>query len=306
MQALITIFAALLGLAFGSFLNVCLSRWPEEESIVRPGSHCRSCSRRLAWWENLPLLSWILLGGRCRACRSWIGWRYPLVEFLVALLWGVSAWHLSAEWSDPNLTPSALAIRIAALAGRMIFYWLLVALAFLDAEHFWLPDKLTWPGILLGVGFTLPGAGIFSATVHPEASPLQMLINIPAATHLSAISASAVTYLAGIAGAAALILLIRWLYWLFRRQEGMGLGDAKLMALLAAWLGLPCALVAFAFGVLLGGIGALVLLRPAAQPEAENWAQKKLALGTFLCIGGVLSSFWGRQLIDAYLRWAGF
>jgi leader peptidase (prepilin peptidase)/N-methyltransferase len=74
-----TIFAGLLGLCFGSFLNVCLSRWPTSESVVSPRSHCRHCGRTLTWWENVPLVSWLMLRGRCRTCRAWIGWRYPLV-----------------------------------------------------------------------------------------------------------------------------------------------------------------------------------------------------------------------------------
>jgi len=78
-----TVFAALLGLAFGSFLNVCLSRWPQDESVAAPRSHCRSCGRTLPWWENVPLLSWLALRGRCRSCKAWIGWRYPLVELAV-------------------------------------------------------------------------------------------------------------------------------------------------------------------------------------------------------------------------------
>ncbi len=75
-----TIFAGLLGLAFGSFLNVCLSRWPAGESVIKPRSHCRNCDHTLAWWENVPLVSWLVLRGRCRNCRGWIGWRYPVVE----------------------------------------------------------------------------------------------------------------------------------------------------------------------------------------------------------------------------------
>ena len=96
-----TIFAGLLGLAFGSFLNVCLSRWPEGESIVQPRSHCRSCGRTLAWWENVPLLSWIALRGRCRSCGAWIGWRYPLVELAVGALWAVAAWRVLANTASP-------------------------------------------------------------------------------------------------------------------------------------------------------------------------------------------------------------
>ena len=92
MRMLATVFAGLFGLAFGSFLNVCLSRWPHEESIVHPGSHCRQCQRTLAWWENIPVISWIALGGRCRTCRAWIGLRYPLVEISVAVLWATRNW----------------------------------------------------------------------------------------------------------------------------------------------------------------------------------------------------------------------
>src|SRR5208282_2595935 len=92
-----TIFAGLVGLAFGSFLNVCLSRWPAGESVVKPRSHCRQCGRTLAWWENVPLVSWIALRGRCRSCKSWIGWRYPLVELSVAVLWAYYAGELLRE-----------------------------------------------------------------------------------------------------------------------------------------------------------------------------------------------------------------
>ena len=111
----------------------------------------------------------------------------------------------------------------------------------------------------------------------------------------------------GILLAAGLILLIRWVYWLVRRREGLGLGDAKLMALLAAWLGLKMALLSFGLGVFLGALVALVLLSiPAARRESESWSLTKLPLGTFLCLGGIVSSLWGEPILNAYLRWAGF
>jgi leader peptidase (prepilin peptidase)/N-methyltransferase len=109
-----------------------------------------------------------------------------------------------------------------------------------------------------------------------------------------------------ILAAAGLILLIRWLYWFVRRREGIGLGDAKLMALLAAWLGLPQALLAFGIGIVLGALAAAVLLViPSAQRGSESWAVSKLPLGTFLCIGGIVSSLWGQSILATYLRWAG-
>jgi leader peptidase (prepilin peptidase)/N-methyltransferase len=278
-----TIFAGLLGLAFGSFLNVCLSRWPAGESIVTPRSHCRSCNRTLAWWENLPLVSWLALRGRCRTCRAWIGLRYPLVELAVGALWAIVAWC-----SYDAFFPLEFA------AGMMFLMWTLVGLAVLDAEHLWLPGAMTLPGIVLGFGWWfLQGKQVGWALRMPS-TPCEDAEN-------------AGKRLLGIVAAAGLILLIRWLYWLIRRREGIGLGDAKLMALLAAWLGLPGALLAFGLGVVLGALAAAVLLAiPAAQTETGGWALKKLPLGTFLCVGGIVSSLWGQPIIAAYLRWAGF
>jgi leader peptidase (prepilin peptidase)/N-methyltransferase len=107
-------------------------------------------------------------------------------------------------------------------------------------------------------------------------------------------------------GAALLILLIRWLYKLIRHREGIGLGDAKLMALLAAWLGLPGALLSFGIGVILGALVAVVLLMiPSTKSDSNEWSLRKLPLGTFLCIGGIISALWGQPIIAAYLRWAG-
>jgi leader peptidase (prepilin peptidase)/N-methyltransferase len=284
-----TIFAGLLGLAFGSFLNVCLSRWPAGESVVKPRSHCRQCSRTLACWENVPLASWIALGGRCRSCKSRIGWRYPLVELAVGVLWALQAWQFCSVMGLPN--PPSIDIALADVMGRMIFYWLLVALAVLDAENLWLPDWITYPGIVLGFLFALFLGPLddswwswgYTATLAAQRDLLAILI------------------------VAGFILLIRFVYWLIRRSEGIGLGDAKLMALLAAWLGLPQALLAFGIGVILGALAAVVLLvLPSARRGSESWAMSKLPLGTFLCIGGIVSSLWGQPILAAYLRWAGF
>jgi leader peptidase (prepilin peptidase) / N-methyltransferase len=280
-RILATIFAALLGLAFGSFLNVCLSRWPEDESIVKPRSHCRTCTRPLLWFENIPLLSWLALGGRCRTCNAPIPWRYPLVEASVGLLWALVAWN--ALTADPDwVLPGTYARLIAESVCSMSLMWVLVALAALDAEHLWLPDFLTIPGIALGfivqTAFRTMGTALFRYPFWPT-----VLWNLGA-----------------IVLAAALILLIRWVYWLFRRQEGIGLGDAKLMALLAAWLGLPGALLSFFLGVTLGALLAVPLLM------THRTAQARLPLGTFLSIGGIVTALWGQQILSAYLTWSGF
>jgi leader peptidase (prepilin peptidase)/N-methyltransferase len=293
-RTLATVFAAVLGLAFGSFLNVCLSRWPAGESIVHPRSHCRNCTHTLSWWENIPLLSWLLLRGRCRTCRTAISWRYPLVEVAVGALWAWQAWQF-LPWVFNVGTPSIfVAIHLVSTIVQMIFYWLLVALAMLDAENLWLPDSLTLIGAALGLADTLLLAFLRSHVPNNDTVETGLL-------------GQALSAALAILAAASLILLIRWLYKLIRHQEGIGLGDAKLMALLAAWLGLPGALLAFALGSILGALAALVLLAaPSARTNPKCWATSKLPLGTFLCIGGIVSSLWGQPMIAAYLRWAGF
>ncbi|WP_197413836.1 prepilin peptidase [Terracidiphilus gabretensis] len=285
MRILGTIFAGLFGLVFGSFLNVCLSRWPEGESVVKPRSRCRACGRTLTWWENVPVVSWLALRGRCRICGAWIGARYVVVELAVGGGWGIACSRFFVHISDlPKFQNAAI---VAAL-GSAIFSFILVGLAVLDAEHLWLPDLITYPAILLGL--------VYAATYEElawhfdtPARPLRELLSRLLAALL----------------AAALVLLIRWLYWLIRRKEGLGLGDVKLMAMLAAWLGLPGALLALFIGVVIGaGMGVTMLLMPKRNDEA--WATRKLPLGTFLCIGGIVSSLWGQQIIATYLRWAGF
>lgn len=295
-----TVAAALAGLAFGSFLNVCVTRWPAGESIVKPRSHCRSCTRTLSWWENIPLLSWIALRGRCRTCGEWIGWRYPLVELAVGASWSVIAWqtvsHL-VELADSvsptvmSFSPRFMLVLALTLSGKMVFTWILVGLAALDAEHLWLPDALTLPGICLGITVTLLRGDYLGGHRSPNAPLSSLFLNI------------AFTILAS----AAIVLFIRWTYWLVRRREGMGLGDAKLMAMLAAWLGLKGAVLSFGLGIVLASIAAFVLLAlPVARRSSATWSATRLPLGTFLCIGGIVSTLWGQQIISTYLLWAGF
>jgi leader peptidase (prepilin peptidase)/N-methyltransferase len=287
-----TIFAGLLGLAFGSFLNVCLTRWPEDESIVNPRSHCRNCDHTLAWWENIPLFSWLSLRGRCRNCRTWIGVRYPLVELSIAILWATAVWGSVDRILAPNVAPVAMYCEIARMLGQMVFYWFMVTLAVLDAENLWLPNFLTLPGVVFGLAaFFLPEAiEKYSGNFDP---------------HSPGLLQNTIWRVIAIFVAAGIILLTRWLYKLVRHREGVGLGDAKLMALLAAWLGLPLTLLTFVISTFLGAIASLILLAiPTARTSEESWATSKLPFGTFLCVGGIISSLWGQPIVAAYLRLA--
>jgi leader peptidase (prepilin peptidase) / N-methyltransferase len=286
-----TILAGLLGLAFGSFLNVCLSRWPEGESVIKPRSHCRSCGRTLAWWENLPLVSWMALRGRCRTCKARISWRYPLVEVGIAVLWACVASQPFPDFPSDDFLGTLLIYTFAHRLLTMLFLWSLVALAILDAEHLWLPNFLTITGVAIGFVKSVADPWVLPGEYVHERFGLWT----PALSQLVAIFC-----------AAGLILLIRWIYWLVRRREGIGLGDAKLMAMLGAWLGLSGALLSFAIGILLGAVFALATLAlPAARRESDTWLLSKLPLGTFLCIGGIISALWGQPIMAAYLRWVG-
>jgi leader peptidase (prepilin peptidase)/N-methyltransferase len=297
-----TVFAGLLGLAFGSFLNVCLSRWPEGESIVSPRSHCRNCDHSLAWWENVPLLGWLVLRGRCRVCHAAISWRYPLVELSIAALWATTASQPYPDVPGDFIPQPLLLYVIATRILQMFLIWLLVAMAVLDAEHLWLPNFLTVSGGAIGLAGAILDPFVLlrldSATGLPLTEGMEGL--------RFGLWTPGISRIGSMLAAAALILLIRWFYWLIRRREGIGLGDAKLMALLGAWLGLPAALLSFGIGAVIGALAALALLSiPAARRESESWAISKLPLGTFLCIGGIISSLWGKQIIAAYLRWTG-
>lgn len=274
------VFAALLGLAFGSFLSVFLTRFPEGESIVSPRSHCRNCDHILAWWENLPLLSWIILRGRCRKCHNWIGLRYPFIELTMGLLW-VACWirfsRLIFYPSDTGNSeiPHLLVHSIIQVVGYALLCWLLVALATLDAEHFWLPDWLTIPGAALGFIFSL-----LEYETGDHFAQQKSLFH------------HATGSLLAILAAAAVVLIIRLAYWLIRRKEGMGLGDAKLMAMLGAWLGLFGALKCFAIAVFAAAAAAVIwLIVLSIRRRTGEWAKMPLPLGTFLCAAALIVVF---------------
>jgi leader peptidase (prepilin peptidase)/N-methyltransferase len=297
-----TCIAVLAGLAFGSFLNVCASRLPEGESIVSPPSHCLSCGRTLSWQENIPVASWIVLRGRCRSCGASIGVRYPMAELAVGVAWGVIAWQTLPLLIAPDAAPHS--IFEAALTGiaKMVLCWMLILLATLDAENLWLPNTITLGGSVLGIAFVLVRFGLVSIE-----APMPLPWDVQTASHSMVFVNEIVPWLVGLIVAPGIILVTRWVYFLLRKREGIGLGDAKLMLLLAVWLGLSHTLLAFFIGVMIGAFFAFVLLIfPKARRGSESWALSKMPLGTFLCFGGVVSALWGTPIVDAYLRAAGF
>lgn len=134
--------AAVVGSAVGSFLNVCIYRLPQGGSLIRPPSTCPACGHRIAWYDNVPILGWLWLAGRCRRCKARIAIQYPLIEALVAALWGLAVWHYGVTW--PALS--------ACLFGT-----LLLGIAITDARHYIIPDEFTWGGLVLGLLLSLAG-----------------------------------------------------------------------------------------------------------------------------------------------------
>jgi leader peptidase (prepilin peptidase)/N-methyltransferase len=282
-----TVFSVLAGFAFGSFMNFCLSRWLKSGAAVNPRSRCRNCESTTASWENLPLVSWLVLRGRCRHCHARISLRYPLVEMSVGAIWGLLAWRLTDMIINTQFGFTLPYLNLEYTAGIMIFCWTLVGIATLDSRHFNLSDLVALPGVAFGVLFYLLTSEQMVWSFVTEQTPIKEI-----GKRLFAVIA-----------AGGLVMLVRWVYWLIRRQNILGLGEANLMAMLAAWLGLTGALLAFGIGVLLGtGMTMAYLAVNAARRNPERWKMPEFPLGTFVCTGGIVSCLWGPQIISAFAR----
>jgi leader peptidase (prepilin peptidase) / N-methyltransferase len=267
---LISIFAVLAGLAFGSFLNVCISRLPRHESVVSPRSRCPQCLAPILIHDNIPLLSWALLHGRCRSCGVRIPARYLLVEATTATLFLLCFLEFG------------LTLRGVAAA---VFCWLLLGLAATDAETLLLPDALTLPGLALGV--------ICSGLQSPTGD-LSFAFSWKAAAQS----------LLWAACAFVVVLMIRGLYWLVRRREGMGLGDAKLLAMIAAWLGPEQALLVLFLAAICAAVYGIALIawRRRNSGSVDDASATRIPLGAFLSAAGILTLFEGSSILNWYLN----
>jgi leader peptidase (prepilin peptidase)/N-methyltransferase len=257
---------ALLGLAFGSFLNVCIWRVPRGQSIVSPPSHCPRCNKPIRGYDNIPVLSYLLLGGRCRYCRKPISVRYPLVEALTAALF-VAAY---ARFGWSALTVKAL-----------LFVCLLIVTALIDLDLQVIPFRLSIPGLGLGLAASLmaapPGFG-------------------------DALAAAGV----GAAFVGFAWLLWRYvLAGVFRRlgvnqKEGMGFGDLPYAAMIGAFIGLKPLVVALFVAVVAG-----VLVGFATRLLGRSKAGQPMPFGPFLALGALAGLFWGQAIFAWYARQVG-
>jgi leader peptidase (prepilin peptidase) / N-methyltransferase len=263
---------ASLGAIIGSFLNVVIHRVPREESIAFPASRCPSCGTAIRPYDNIPVVSWAVLRGRCRSCRAPISARYPAVELLTAVLFALTfVLHSGFTLSLPF---------------DLAFVAALVALVFIDAEHMILPNVITYPG--LGVALVarvvvpnLYGVAVF-ANAHPE---------LPA--WLLSLGGAVLGALVG----GGFLWLVGWLWERVRGVEAMGLGDVKMMFMVGAYLGWPLTLLTIFVGVLTGSVAGVA----AMLGRGERDMQMLLPFGIFLGVGALVSLLFGSQIIDWYV-----
>ena len=250
-DAVSIVVAGAFGAIVGSFLNVCIYRLPLGKSVVWPGSACARCGRPLAWFENVPVVSYVLLRGRCRTCGDRISLRYPTVEAITAAMFALGWWYYG---------PGVL------LASRLVLGCALIVLFEIDREHQILPNVITLPGIAVGFAFSLfaePGW---------------------------------VSSLAGIVVGGGTLLAIAYGYYALRHEEGLGMGDFKMLAMIGAFLGWRLTLLTLMMGSLGGSIVgmALILLKRGGMKSA-------LPFGTFLALGAALAATVGPVVVDWYV-----
>jgi leader peptidase (prepilin peptidase)/N-methyltransferase len=294
--------AFFLGLLLGSFLNVCISRLPSHKSLSKPRSHCPHCKQTIRWHDNVPLLSWIILRARCRHCNQPISWRYPAVELAVGLWFALAVTYFTAVTYRASLN-SFDATRLIESLGIAILGFLLIGLIVMDWQTHHLPDAFTLTGILLGfvlicVQAVFLAPGQLDIHFDPQrnlrlSSPGSFVAKgdlfMTGPEHL------VLGRLLAIVTAGSILLIVRLVYRKLRRRDGLGLGDAKLVAMIAAFLGFWPAILALFLGFILCSIYALTLM---ARGRATT--RTRLPLGTFLSIGGLIAALLGGPLIAWY------
>ncbi len=275
------------GLLFGSFMNVIIYRVPRRESVAFPGSHCTKCNAAIKPYDNIPIISYLLLRGRCRNCGAKISIRYPLVELLVGVVYFLVFLKVAGDYGILGGGASEPPARFwLSLGADLVFVSFIIPLVFIDFEHKLLPNAITYPGIivLFALRVIAPDAWILANTPAFGMRP-------PPVWPISII-ASVLGMLAG----GGLLWLIAEAYFRMRRIEGMGLGDVKMMLMVGAYLGWQLALLTIFVGSLLGSIiGIMLIAIGRANMKTE------IPFGVYLGLAAIISLFIGPSLIDWYM-----
>jgi leader peptidase (prepilin peptidase) / N-methyltransferase len=261
MTVLLTVIFTLLGLAVGSFLNVCIDRLPARRSLAYPPSQCDSCQHPLSPLDNVPLLGYFWLRGRCRYCGAAIPRRVPLVEALTGILFFLAFWRF-------GLT--------ATFAVTAFWCCVFLVIIFIDWEHKLILNRVTYPAAIAALVI------LAAASLFPEAGLLANLELVPRPAILS-----------GVIGGA--IGLVFFLIVFIINPRGMGMGDVKLAGLIGLTAGFPLGLVALFIGIFIGGLAAIVLLALRRKGRKDV-----VPYGTFLAIGPIVTMLWGIPILDWY------
>ncbi|HET6760512.1 MAG TPA: prepilin peptidase [Gemmatimonadaceae bacterium] len=281
-EIFIAVFVFLIGASFGSFLNVCISRWPEGLSVVKPRSRCPKCGHQIKASENIPIVGWLMLQGRCSSCGDRISIQYPIVELLVGLLW-------LAAYLQFGLTFTAF--RVA------VFATVLLGIAVTDAKHFLIPDGFT----VFGVFFMLLSAfvALYLGEAEPFARPWDAIL--------------------GMCVGAGAISIVGWLGEVWLKRPAMGFGDVTLMAVVGAAVGPARSLLTIFIGAVLAPIVLLGVVYPLSargladdQGQTElpleasgGWRKRELPFGVFLAPAALIALLCGDAIIAWYLRISG-
>ena len=278
----LAVFAFIFGAIVGSFLNVCIARWPRDLSVVRPRSRCPYCGHQLTWYENIPLVSWLALRARCRCCDEPISIQYPAVELTVAM-----AWMLSFSTFGLTLTT----VRVAT------FFTVLLGVALTDVKHYVIPDGFTVFGLFFMLATSV--MALFLNELGPFAGPYDSLI--------------------GACAGAGLVAIVGWLGEVALKREAMGMGDVTLMAFAGAALGPSRAIVTVFAAALVGAVTFLLIVVPMARARhTGSREQTELALGggggggsfeaplvpfgVFLAPVAFVMLLWGNEALEWLLR----
>lgn len=245
--------AFMIGCCLGSFYNVVIHRWPRGESIVSPPSRCPACSRPIRWYDNIPILSFVLLHGRYRYCRHPISWRYPAVELMAGVL-AAGIFHVFG-WN-----PSGVIF--------FVFASLLLVIAFIDLDTYLIPDFLSLGGMVFGLA---------ASAVFPHTRWLDSFI--------------------GVLLGGGLFFAVAWGYQRLRKQDGLGGGDIKLLAMIGAFIGWKGVLFTVFFSSVVGAAVGLV----AMAWSRKGWVMR-IPFGPFLSLGAITYMFWGERLTAWYFE----
>lgn len=248
------VLGAVLGLLAGSFMNVCIHRWPRDLSVVRPRSACPECGKPIAWYDNIPVLSFALLGGRCRHCRASISWRYPLVEAITAVCFAYIAGHAGL---------SLMALKYCVFAALMI------GLLFSDLETLLLPDEMTLGGLVIGAIFAF-----FVPVPDTTFRTFASLLGYRVAPHWAAFGDA----LFGAIVPAGCLWIGGWVFEKVRHKEGLGFGDVKMMAMIGIFLGITGTLFTIILGAIAGSLIGIAFIKITGK-DAGSYP---LPFGSFL------------------------